>query len=182
MATTSPDDVRAVATRAVASAGLVLEDVTVTPAGRRRVLRVVVDLPEDALGGVPVEAVTHASHAVSAALDASDVMGGTPYVLEVSSPGVDRPLTERRHWRRARGRLVAAALVDGGEVRGRLTAADGSGIVVGGRTVGWDAVRRGRVEVEFDRPDEGTDPTDTGDETDETDDTDDTDDDRGEEA
>src|SRR5512144_2766676 len=124
MAASSPvDGVRALAAPAVASAGLVLENVTITPAGRRRVLRVVVDLPEDAVGGVPMEAVAHASQALSEALDASDVMGGAPYVLEVSSPGADRPLTERRHWLRARGRLVHVLPVAGvsAEPLGRLT-------------------------------------------------------------
>ena len=154
MATTTPDAVRAVAESAVGSAGMVLEDVTVTPAGRRRVLRVVVDLPDDALGGVPVEKVESAARALSEALDSSDVMGGTPYVLEVTSPGVDRPLTERRHWLRARGRLVTVTLADGGTVAGRLTDAGDDGATVDGRLLGWDEVRKGRVEVEFNRIDE----------------------------
>ena len=86
-----------------------------------------------------------------AALDDSDVMGGAPYVLEVTSPGVDRPLTQRRHWLRARGRLVVVTLADGGTVTGRLTAADDDGLVVDDRTLAWDDVRRGKVEVEFNR-------------------------------
>ncbi|MBI4943844.1 MAG: ribosome maturation factor RimP [Actinobacteria bacterium] len=187
MGTTTPDQVRAVAAAAVTSAGLVLEDVTVTPAGRRRVLRVVVDLPDDVLGGVPVESVESAARALSEALDSSDVMGGTPYVLEVTSPGVDRPLTEPRHWLRARGRLVTVTLTDGGTVAGRLTEAGDDGVTVDGRLLGWDDLRKGRVEVEFNRPDEpagadddlgdGADDDDTDD-----DDTDDTDDEDGEEA
>jgi ribosome maturation factor RimP len=147
----------------------------VTPAGRRRVLRVTVDLPDDRTGGVPMEAVAEASQAISAALDASDVMGGAPYVLEVSSPGVDRPLTERRHWSRARGRLVLAQLADGREVKGRLVAVGGGGVTLAGvGDLSWDDVRKGRVEIEFNRiddagPDEDADPADeTGDdETDE---------------
>jgi ribosome maturation factor RimP len=147
----------------------------VTPAGRRRVLRVTVDLPDDRTGGVPMEAVAEASQAISAALDASDVMGGAPYVLEVSSPGVDRPLTERRHWSRARGRLVVAQLADGREVKGRLVAVGGGGVTLAGvGDLSWDDVRKGRVEIEFNRiddagPDEDADPADeTGDdETDE---------------
>lgn len=187
MGTTTPDQVRAVAAAAVTSAGLVLEDVTVTPAGRRRVLRVVVDLPDDVLGGVPVESVESAARAVSEALDSSDVMGATPYVLEVTSPGVDRPLTERRHWLRARGRLVTVTLADGGTVAGRLTEAGDDGVTVDGRLLGWDDLRKGRVEVEFNRPDEpaGADDDLVDDETDDTDDTDDEndeDDEDGEEA
>jgi ribosome maturation factor RimP len=188
MGTTTPDQVRAVAAAAVTSAGLVLEDVTVTPAGRRRVLRVVVDLPDDVLGGVPVESVESAARALSEALDGSDVMGGTPYVLEVTSPGVDRPLTERRHWLRARGRLVTVTLAEGGTVAGRLTDAGDDGVTVDGRVLAWDDLRKGRVEVEFNRPDEPA-AADVDDDTDDDladDDTDETDeehdDEDGEEA
>jgi ribosome maturation factor RimP len=75
-------------------------------------------------------------------------------VLEVSSPGVDRPLTERRHWLRARGRLVKVTLRDGSAAGGRLTEVGDEGLVVDGRLLVWDTVARGRVEVEFARPDE----------------------------
>ena len=152
-ASSQADGVRSLAEPAAAAAGLVLDGVTVTPAGRRRVLRVTVDLPEDAVGGVPLEAVASASQALSAALDASDVMGGTPYVLEVSSPGVDRPLTERRHWMRARGRLVRAALTAGGELTDRLTAVDDDGVLLGETRLTWAELGRGRIEVEFNRRD-----------------------------
>ena len=155
MAASSPDDgVTALATVAAREAGLVLEGVTITPAGRRRVLRVVVDLPEDVAGGVPMEAVSAASRALAAALEESPVMGSVPYVLEVSSPGVDRPLTEPRHWRRARGRLVRVTVRDGGTVTGRLEGADDAGVVIDGVPVPWDRLGPGHVEVEFGRPDE----------------------------
>lgn len=86
----------------VAAAGMDLESVRASVAGRRRLLRVVVDSDH----GVSLDDAAEVSRDVSAALDATDVMGDMPYTLEVSSPGVDRPLTEPRHWRRARGRLV----------------------------------------------------------------------------
>lgn len=163
----SPDRVRALLHPVVDGAGLVLEDVTITPAGRRRVLRVVVDLPEDVEGSVDLDAVADVSRAVSLALDQSDVLGGAPYVLEVTSPGVDRPLTERRHWARARGRLVAADVGAGGErssVAGRVLRVDDDGVALltdaGERTLAWQDLRRGRVQVEFDRPGAGTDEED----------------------
>jgi ribosome maturation factor RimP len=160
------DGVRALAAPAVARAGLVLEDLQITPAGKRRVLRVTVDLPEQATGGVPLEAVAEASQALSAALDASDVMGGTSYVLEVSSPGADRPLTERRHWSRSRGRLVKARLggaTGAGEHEGRLVEVDDDGVAFAdGARFGWADLAGGRVVLEFNRPegaeaDEGAD-------------------------
>jgi ribosome maturation factor RimP len=135
----------------VADAGFDLEDVTVTPAGRRRVLRVVVDGDD----GVSLDDVAQVSQAVSAQLDADDAMGSGPYVLEVSSPGVDRPLTEPRHWRRAASRLVRAPLAEGGELTGRVVRADESAVTleVDGqeRAFGYADIGPGRVQVEFNR-------------------------------
>ena len=92
------------------------------------------------------------------ALDASDVLGGSPYVLEVTSPGVDRPLTERRHWARARGRVVVAELGDRPEpVSGRVTVVSDDGVARltddGTEVLAWEHLRRGRVQVEFTRRD-----------------------------
>jgi ribosome maturation factor RimP len=158
MTPSSPvDGVRALAVSAAAAAGLVLESVTIAPAGRRRVLRVVVDLPETAVGGVPMEAVARASQSLSEALDANDVMGGTPYVLEVSSPGADRPLTERRHWLRACGRLVTATLADGRQLGGRLVGVGDDGVHLDQADtapLSWSDLRMGRVELEFSHPDD----------------------------
>jgi ribosome maturation factor RimP len=146
------DAVRSLADEVASGAGLVVEDVAVQAAGRRRVVRVVVDLPEDVAGGVPMDAVAAVSQALSQRLDESDAMGGSAYILEVSSPGVDRPLTQRRHWARARGRLVRVALRDGGTRTGRLEEVGDPGVVVDGATLAWGNVARGKVEVEFSRP------------------------------
>nr|WP_242902572.1 ribosome maturation factor RimP [Actinomadura terrae] len=105
---------------AVAEAGFDLEEVDVRPAGRRRLVKVVVDGDD----GVALDDIARISESASALLDASEVMGTSPYVLEVTSPGVDRPLTEPRHWRRAVGRLVVVPLAAGGEIEGRVVAAD----------------------------------------------------------
>ena len=169
----SSDRVRALLEPVVGGTGHVLEDVTLTPAGRRRVLRVVVDLPAEAEGSLDLDAVAEVSRAVSEALDASDVLGGSPYVLEVTSPGVDRPLTEPRHWSRARGRLVrveTAPDAEIGDLTGRVTGTDADGVTleVDGerRHLPWSALRRGRVQVEFDRLGETVPDTDTDTDTD----------------
>ncbi|MGH8869621.1 MAG: ribosome maturation factor RimP [Actinomycetes bacterium] len=139
----------------VVSEGMDLEDVEVTPAGRRRVLRVVVD----ADGGVGLDAVARVSTAVSEALDAADAMSGTPYVLEVTSPGVDRPLTQPRHWRRALDRLVTVDVAGEGAVTGRVVQADDAGVVLdlpeGRREVAYADLGGGRVQVEFRRHEGG---------------------------
>ncbi|MEV8633002.1 ribosome maturation factor RimP [Streptosporangium sp. NPDC051023] len=148
----------------VGAEGLDLEDVTVTPAGKRRLLRVVVDRD----GGVSLDDVAEVSLAVSTALDADDAMGATPYVLEVSSPGVDRPLTEPRHWRRAVKRLVKADLRDGTPVEGRIVATDETGIELdvdgAPRRIDYEDLARGRVQVEFRRFDDAEDDGEDGDE------------------
>jgi ribosome maturation factor RimP len=140
-------------------------------------LRVVVDSDD----GISLDDVATLSRTVSAALDDGEVMGAGPYVLEVTSPGVDRPLTEARHWRRATGRLVRAPLTAGGHIEGRVVSADDEGVVIDTavdtandaarrrgsgtgpepapalRRVGLGELGRGRVLVEF-RRDEAAGP------------------------
>ena len=115
--------VRHVVEPAVEAVGLVLEDVTVRKAGSRSVVEVVLDVTEDDEGGLDLDRVAEATRAVSDALDAADVIVGE-YTLDVMSPGVDRPLTERRHFTHAVGHLVAVTLSDGGSLAGRLTEVD----------------------------------------------------------
>jgi ribosome maturation factor RimP len=142
----------------VAELGADLEDVSVSTAGKRSVIRVVVDRD----GGVSLDDVADASRLLSAALDELDERESSafaaPYVLEVTSPGVDRPLTQPRHWRRNMRRLVAATLQDGTKVTGRVCRADDTGVTldVDGteRVLPFDEVVRGTVQVEFARKDE----------------------------
>ncbi len=157
----------------VAAVGYDLEALTVTAAGKRSVVRVIVDKD----GGVTLDDVADVSRLVSEALDVADeqdpTLLGTSYVLEVSSPGVDRPLTEPRHWRRNVGRLVRASLRDGSTAEGRVTAVDDDGVTLDDdRVLPWAEVARGAVQVEFNRKDE-VDGTDEGDATDEGDEEDD---------
>lgn len=128
-----------------------LEGVVVRRAGSRRLVRVVVDHD----GGLSLDLVAAVSQRVSRALDDADVLGEQPYVLEVTSPGVDRPLTLPRHWRRAVGRLVAITPVAGEPFEGRVTAADDAGATldVAGqpRRVDYAGVATAVVQVEFTR-------------------------------
>jgi ribosome maturation factor RimP len=146
MAAVSRERVRCALAPVVSAAGFDLEDVAVTAAGRRNVIRVVVDRD----GGLDLDAVAEVSRVVSDALDGTDVTGTAAYTLEVTSPGVDRPLTEPRHWRRAAGRLVVA-----GALTGRVVRADDAGVTfdVDGdeRVVPYADLPPGRVQVEFGR-------------------------------
>ena len=154
------DAVRGAVEPAVTATGLVLEAVAVVPAGRRSVVRVVVDLPDEATGSLDLDQVAEVSRAVSAVLDGPEgdaVLGGSPFVLEVTSPGVDRPLTERRHWARARGRLVAVDVAGAAQRTGRVERVGDDGVLLGGALLPWAALEgaAGRVQVEFSRPDDG---------------------------
>jgi ribosome maturation factor RimP len=142
----------------VENTGADLEHVDVSKAGKRSVVRVVVDRD----GGVSMDDVADVSRAVSDALDALDEAEpgvlGPSYVLEVTSPGVDRPLTAARHWRRNIGRRVTVVLHEGPNITGRLTSADDAAIVldVDGteHTLALAGVLRGTVQVEFSRKDD----------------------------
>ena len=164
------DDLARLLEPVVSAAGLDLEVVRVSQAGRRRLLRIVVD----ADGGVGLDQIAEISREVSARLDSSNIMGDVPYTLEVSSPGIDRPLTEPRHWRRALGRLVSVSLTATDDnapraaaaarpapiLQGRVLVADDTGVTLdvdGDRAeFDYDELGPGRVQVEFGRVAEDT--------------------------
>ncbi len=136
----------------LASSGLDLEGVEMTRAGRRSVLRVLVD----ADGGVTLDDIAAATQLVGTVLDSSDVLGESPYTLEVTSPGVDRPLVLPRHWRRNLDRLVKVTGHDGETFTGRVSSTDDTAAVldVDGTTreVQYSDVATAQVQIEFNRP------------------------------
>lgn len=131
--------------------GLDVEAVEITPAGKRRILRVAIDKD----GGVTLDDVAEATKQIESVLDTSDVMGEHPYTLEVTSRGVDRPLTLPRHWRRNEDRLVKLTLADGEEVEGRITSTSetAANLEVAGATreVAYVDVVKALVQIEFNR-------------------------------
>ena len=145
----SVDALRSIALPVVAAAGMDLEDVVVERVGRREKVTVIVD----ADGGVDLDAIADVSSALSAALDEQPDVTSASYVLEVTSPGVDRPLTAPRHWRRNEDRLVAVELVDGQSFTGRVGECDEESVTVdvsgASRTVPLASIKRAVVQVEF---------------------------------
>jgi len=138
---------------AVAAAGYDLEDFVVARVGRRYLVRVIVD--GDA--GVSLDGVADVSRGVSDAIDALEAAGGgfgkVSYTLEVSSPGVDRPLTEPRHWRRNIGRLVKVTVRHQAPLTARIAEVGEAGVVLDAEGVRhelpYDQLGPGRVQVEF---------------------------------
>ncbi|MEU0085777.1 ribosome maturation factor RimP [Streptomyces sp. NPDC006274] len=159
MSTTQSDRLRGLLEPLVSAAGLDLEEIEVSRAGRRRMLRITVDSDD----GVELDACAELSRALSEKLDETDAMGEGEYVLEVSSPGADRPLTQHRHYVRATGRLVKLQLHESGELVARILTVDDEGLdlevpgVKGRkpttRRVAFDEIAKARVEIEFNRKD-----------------------------
>jgi ribosome maturation factor RimP len=135
----------------VGAAGMDLESVRMSVAGKRRLLRIVVDGDH----GVSLDNAADVSREISAMLDEVNALGEVAYTLEVSSPGVDRPLTEPRHWRRAVGRLVKVKVTGEGTVEGRILAADADGVTLdlagGERRFGQGELGAGAIQIEFGR-------------------------------
>jgi ribosome maturation factor RimP len=131
--------------------GLDVEAIEITPAGKRRLVRVAVDKD----GGVNLDDIAEATKEISRLLDDSDVMGEQPYTLEVTSPGIDRPLTLPRHWRRNVLRLVKVTTAGNETITGRITEAGEETAVLDvkgkNRTIAYSDVEKARVQVEFNR-------------------------------
>ncbi len=133
----------------VSARGADVEGVTMRKAGRRTVVVITVD----ADGGVTLDDIAEFSREISEVLDSADVMGETSYTLEVTSPGVHRPLHMPRHWRRAHDRLVRVQLSDGTTIEGRVVDSDETQaeLDVKGvrRSVAFAEVTKAVVQVEF---------------------------------
>lgn len=159
MSTTQSERLRGLLEPLVSAADLDLEEIEVSRAGRRRMLRITVDSDQ----GVELDACAELSRAISEKLDETDAMGEGEYVLEVGSPGADRPLTEHRHYVRAVGRLVKLQLHEDGELVARILTVDDEGLdlevpgVKGrkptARRVTFTEIAKARVEIEFSRKD-----------------------------
>lgn len=162
------DELRPAFATPLADLGLTVEDVAVVPAGAGRVLRVLVDRdlasldPADAASRVPplsLDEVADATRAVSDVLDATELMGPRPYTLEVSSPGVDRPLRGWRALRRNVGRLVSVTLRSGETATGRVVSVEADEVCLDlpvtraagltRRAVPLGDIISARVQVEF---------------------------------
>lgn len=138
----------------VTKAGFFLEDVQVSSAGKRRVITCTVDGATD----LTMDEVTSVSKDISAFLDTAAFLGDSPFNLEVTSPGVDRPLTSPRHWEKNLDRLVKAVMVNGEVISGRIEAVHDESVclLVGAKDpkkieLPYVEIKRATVEIEFNR-------------------------------
>ncbi|KSU72754.1 ribosome maturation factor RimP [Pseudarthrobacter enclensis] len=158
------DRIRALLEPSVLANRLYLEDVSINVAGSHRVVHVVVDLPQEETGGVSLDVIADISKVLSDVMDSDPASDSRPYDLEVSSPGVGRPLTEPRHWHRAKGRMAKVNVIQGENITGRIQSVDDAGVTLvpeiavkkgmkpkQGEPVKlpFDRIRNGKVEIEF---------------------------------
>ena len=139
------DDISAAITPALEALGFYLEDVTITSAGRRSMLTVIVDGDTH----LSLDQVTSATKAIGEIVESIQSLGETPFTLEVTSPGLDRPLTKVRHWQKNINRLVKVVLQDGSEIKGRINEVNEANSVVGEIKVNYSDIKRATLEVEF---------------------------------
>jgi ribosome maturation factor RimP len=139
------EEISAAITPALSDLGFYLEDITITSAGRRSMLTVIVDGDTH----LSLDQVTVATKAISEIVENIQSLGQAPFTLEVTSPGLDRPLTKPRHWRKNIDRLVKIVLLDGKEVKGRVKDATEISATVDEQVVKFSDIKRATLEIEF---------------------------------
>ena len=139
------EQVLAVITPAIESLGFYIEDITITSAGKRSMLTVIVDGDTH----LSLDQVTVATKAISEIVENLPTLGNNPFTLEVTSPGLDRPLTKPRHWRKNQDRLIKIILNDGKEVTGRIKDSTETSVTVDDQVINFADIKRATLEVEF---------------------------------
>jgi ribosome maturation factor RimP len=139
------EDISAAITPALEALGFYLEDVTITSAGRRSMLTVIVDGDTH----LSLDQVTSATKAIGEIVESVQSLGETPFTLEVTSPGLDRPLTKVRHWQKNINRLVKVVLQDGSEIKGRVKDVSEVSAIVDEKNINYSDIKRATLEIEF---------------------------------
>ena len=139
------EDISAAITPALEALGFYLEDVTIISAGRRSMLTVIVDGDTH----LSLDQVTSATKAIGEIVESVQSLGETPFTLEVTSPGLDHPLTKVRHWQKNINRLVKVVLLDGSEIKGRIKDVNEVSARVDEKNINYSDIKRATLEIEF---------------------------------
>lgn len=158
------DQIRQAITPTIEEFGCILESLNAKGAGANKILEIMIDYTEERTDFLSLDTIAEVSQAVSQVLDDIDD-GESPYLLEVSSPGANRTLTETRHWKRSLGRLLEIKPQDGSETfLARLDEVSDEGPVVRRKkntkkgqkesykeaeTLPWNSISEAKVEIEF---------------------------------
>lgn len=138
-------DITAAIEPIIRATGNYLEDLTIQSAGKRRMITVIVDGDTH----LNLDQVTVITKEISEVIENLSALGDIPFTLEVTSPGLDRPLTLPRHWRKNLGRLISITLQDGSKIKGRIGEASESSVIVDEAKVNFADIKRAVLEVEF---------------------------------
>lgn len=134
---------------------LEVEAVELIPAGKRRLLRIVLDGDGANGHGPTLDDIAEATKAISLALDTADVTGSSPYTLEVTSRGIGRALERPSHWRRNVGRLVSVTTSAGDKFTGRIVSSTAESVLLdvegAHRELGYGEVATAHIQVELNR-------------------------------
>ena len=139
------EQVAAAITPAIESLGFYVEDIAITSAGKRSMLTVIVDGDTH----LSLDQVTVATKAISEIVENLPTLGNNPFTLEVTSPGLDRPLTKPRHWQKNKDRLIKIILNDGKEIMGRIKDSTQSAVTVDEQVINFADMKRATLEIEF---------------------------------
>ena len=139
------EEISAAITPALSDLGFYLEDITITSAGRRSMITVIVDGDNH----LSLDQVTVATKAIGEIVENIQSLVQAPFTLEVTSPGLDRPLTKPRHWRKNIDRLVKIVLLDGKEIKGRVKDVSEISTTVDDQVVKFSEIKRATLEIEF---------------------------------
>ena len=127
----------------IEASGNYLEELTITSAGKVKILTVIVD--SDA--HLNLDQITAVTKEISEVIEALESLGESAFTLEVTSPGIDRPLTKPRHWRKNFDRLVKITMSSGQEFEGRIGEATETTVLVGDQKVSFEDIKRAVLEI-----------------------------------
>jgi ribosome maturation factor RimP len=139
------DDVASAIRPIIEAGGNYLEEIKIIAAGKRKLITVIVD--SDSY--LNLDQVTAVSRDISEVIENVKSLGDTPFTLEVTSPGTDRPLTLPRHWKKNQGKLVKISLLDGGNKEGRITNSDDLAVELDSGSVKFVDIKKALLQIEF---------------------------------
>jgi len=129
----------------IEASGNYLEELTITSAGKVKILTVIVDSDSH----LNLDQITAVTKEISEIIEGLAELGESAFTLEVTSPGIDRPLTKPRHWRKNFDRLVKITMTSGKDIEGRIGEATEATVLVGDQKVSFEDIKRAVLEIEF---------------------------------
>ena len=139
------DEISAAIRPIIEATGNYLEELSITSAGKVKILTVIID--SDA--HLNLDQVTAVTKEISEVIEALPELGDGAFTLEVTSPGLDRPLTKPRHWRKNLDRLVKIIMTSGQEITGRIGEVTETTVLVDLEKVSFEDIKRAVLEIEF---------------------------------